>query len=461
MTSTYHDLIHQTFYFPQEGFSVENNSLFFNDINLLEVIREHGTPLKITYLPKITQQIQKARRWFSSAFENHKYPGKYYYCYCTKSSHFEFVLSEVLKNKAQLETSYAYDLEIIKRLYEKGKLDKNITIVCNGYKTMRYSSKIAELINSGFRNMIPVLDNMHEINYYDSIHVPCNVGIRIASEEEPTFAFYTSRLGIRWKDIFRFYTEHLRSHPFLKLKMLHFFIDTGIKDTAFYWSELNKALKVYTTLKRICPELDTFNIGGGFPFKNSLGFEYDYEYMVNEIVSQIKSSCDSAGVQCPNIFTEFGNYTVAESGATIFSVLGQKQQNDRELWYMIDGSLITTLPDTWGINQRFILLPVNHWERPHQRVNIGGLSCDNDDYYDSEVHINEVFLPKVKVEEPLYIGFFHTGAYQEAISGYGGIKHCLIPSPKHLLIDKENGVMKTHVFAEEQTAESMLKILGY
>jgi len=57
------------------------------------------------------------------------------------------------------------------------------------------------------------------------------------------------------------------------------------------------------------------------------------------------------------------------------------------------------------------------------------------DYYDSEEHINEVFLPKLNGDtpkEPLYVGFFHTGAYQDQISGYGGIKHCMIPSPKHV-----------------------------
>ena len=30
----------------------------------------------------------------------------------------------------------------------------------------------------------------------------------------------------------------------------------------------------------------------------------------------------------------------------------------KEYWYMIDGSLITNLPDTWGTNQEFILLPI-------------------------------------------------------------------------------------------------------
>ncbi|MEO5583220.1 MAG: arginine decarboxylase, partial [Saprospiraceae bacterium] len=57
---------------------------------------------------------------------------------------------------------------------------------------------------------------------------------------------------------------------------------------------------------------------------------------------------------------------------------------------------------------------------------------------------------------------FHTGAYQDALSGYGGIKHCLIPSPKHILVDRdEQGNLVDRVYLEEQKAEDMLKILGF
>jgi arginine decarboxylase len=131
---------------------------------------------------------------------------------------------------------------------------------------------------------------------------------------------------------------------------------------------------------------------------------------------------------------------------------------------MIDSSFITTLPDTWAIGQKFILLAVNHWEKESQRVNLGGMTCDGLDYYNTEAHSEQVFLPKIGhgADGPLYIGFFHTGAYQESIAGYGGIQHCLIPAPKHVLIDRdENGEITTKLFAKEQTFKSMLKTLGY
>jgi arginine decarboxylase len=250
----------------------------------------------------------------------------------------------------------------------------------------------------------------------------------------------------------------------VKVKMLHFFVDSGIRDTLYYWGEFRKALKTFAELKKECPSLDSINLGGGFPIRNNLAFEYDYKYMIDEIVRTIKEVCEEEGIDEPNIFTEFGKYSVGESGAIVFSVLEQKQQNDAELWYLIDNSLMNTIPDAWSINERFILLPINKWQNEYKQVNIGGISCDHSDYYNSEDLDQQVFLPTYKDgdKEPLYLGFFHTGAYQEAISGYGGIKHCLIPSPKHIIIDRdEKGNYTDRVYRDEQTVEQMLSILGY
>ena len=142
--------------------------------------------------------------------------------------------------------------------------------------------------------------------------------------------------------------------------------------------------------------------------------------------------------------------------------IAQGQQNDKELWYMMDGSFITHMPDVWGLGEKFILLPINLWNNQFHKVNIGGLTCDSMDYYDSEAHLTEVFLPMKDEGQQLFFGFFHNGAYQESLGGYGGIQHCLIPAAKHILLKKDKeGNIHSELFAEEQTSESMLKILGY
>ena len=246
--------------------------------------------------------------------------------------------------------------------------------------------------------------------------------------------------------------------------MLHFFVDSGIKDNIYYWGEFQKAMTVYANLKRECDTLYSINLGGGFPIRNHLGFEYDYEGIINEIIRTISDICEHEAVDEPDIFTEFGKFTVGESGAIIFKVLEQKQQNDAERWYIIDNSLMNTIPDAWSIHEKFILLPINKWNNSYTRVSIGGISCDHSDYYNSEDFNQQIVLPEYKDTdpEPLYIGFFHTGAYQDSISGYGGIKHCLIPSPKYIIIDRDDkGNFIDKVYREEQTVSDMLHILGY
>jgi len=463
MKNKYIDLIEQSFDFPQEEFKVIDNDLCFHNVPLMDIIKQYGTPLKISYLPKITSQIQKAKRLFNVAMAKVDYQGDYHYCYCTKSSHFSFVLEEAIKNDIHLETSSAFDIPIIENLVDRNLFSKDQFIICNGFKRPQYIEFIVNMINSGFSNIIPVLDNLFELEKYESeIQHKTKLGIRIASEEEPKFDFYTSRLGIRYNEIVPYYQEKIMNNPKFELKMLHFFINTGIKDTAYYWNELHKSVTVYCDLKKICPELTAINIGGGFPIKNSLAFNYEYEYMAEEIIAQIKSICERNEVPEPDVFTEFGSFTVGESGAVLFSIIDQKRQNDREVWNMIDSSFMNTLPDTWAINQKFILLAINNWEVEYERVFLGGLTCDSEDYYNAEEHSNAVYLPKFNDKEPQYIGLFHTGAYQEAIGGYGGIQHCLIPAPKHVLIDKdENGEIFTKLFSKEQSYKSMLKILGY
>ena len=457
----YQNLIEQTFDFPTDDFNLVEGGLQFHGVPLMEVVERFGTPTKLTYLPKISSNIQHVRQLFRQAMDKYNYEGGYQYCYCTKSSHFSFVLDEVLSNGVQLETSSSYDIPIIRKLYQQGKIKQDLLIVCNGFKRELYLRYVSELINQGFKNCVPVLDSLGEIDYYDQ-HVkgPYQLGIRVASDETPRFELYTSRLGVRYSDITELYQTRIRENPRARLKMLHMFVNQGIDDSSYYWSELDRFVDKYCELKKICPELDSIDIGGGFPVKDSLWFKYDYPYIVDEIVRSVQETCRGNNVPAPNILTEFGIYTVGESGAVLYSVLDQKQQNDKELWYMIDGSFITQLPDIWGLNRKYVTLPLNKWDQPYQKVNLGGLTCDSQDYYNTEAHRNELFLPKT--DQPLYVGFFYTGAYQEALGGYGGIQHCLIPAPQHVVVDRaSDGTLDYRLFATEQDSESMLKVLGY
>ncbi len=72
MKTKYIDLIDQTYYFPQQEFQLDGENLIFHDVDLSKLVEEHGTPLKFTYLPKISDNIQRAKSWFGEAMSKNK-----------------------------------------------------------------------------------------------------------------------------------------------------------------------------------------------------------------------------------------------------------------------------------------------------------------------------------------------------------------------------------------------------
>ena len=119
-------------------------------------------------------------------------------------------------------------------------------------------------------------------------------------------------------------------------------------------------------------------------------------------------------------------------------------------WYIINGSLMNMTPDIWGIQQDFTILPVNLYENDCIPVNLGGETCDPDDRYYLNSQNVKLFMPEIKSGQTLYVAIFSIGAYQEIISGIGGLHHCLIPEGKELIIYKENEKLK-YYFAGNET----------
>jgi len=199
MKNTYFDLIDQSYYFPQEGFDLKNGNLTFHGISLKHLIKKYGTPFRFIYLPKIGDQIKKARNLFNRALKKQNYKGKYNFCYCTKCNHFSHVVSEALKHNVNLETSSSFDIDLILSLLSEKKIDKKRIIICNGYKTTEYLQKIVSIQKMGFSNIIVVLDSKSELEKLLSVSEDqiIKIGMRMAINEEPQSAYYTSRLGIR------------------------------------------------------------------------------------------------------------------------------------------------------------------------------------------------------------------------------------------------------------------------
>ena len=131
-------------------------------------------------------------------------------------------------------------------------------------------------------------------------------------------------------------------------------------------------------------------------------------------------------------------------------------------WYVINGSLMNMTPDMWGIAQDFTILPVNLLGNKCISVSLGGETCDPDDRYFLNNENVKLFMPIINDGEELYVAIFSIGAYQEIISGVGGVHHCMIPEGNELIIYKDkNNNLCYYKANNKQSAKEMLDILDY
>jgi len=86
----------------------------------------------------------------------------------------------------------------------------------------------------------------------------------------------------------------------------------------------------------------------------------------------------------------------------------------------VNFSLFQSLPDVWGIDQIFPVLPITGLDRPlNRRVVIQDITCDSDgridQYVDGQGIETTLPFPERKEGETEVIAFFMTGAYQEIL----------------------------------------------
>ena len=126
----------------------------------------------------------------------------------------------------------------------------------------------------------------------------------------------------------------------------------------------------------------------------------------------------------------------------------------------VNFSLFQSLPDVWGIDQIFPVMPINGLERPlTRRAVIQDITCDSDGridrYVDGQGTETTLPLPEEKAGDPLLMGFFMTGAYQEIL----GDMHNLFGDTHSVdvrLTDKGG-----YEISEPITGDTVAKVLRY
>ena len=127
--------------------------------------------------------------------------------------------------------------------------------------------------------------------------------------------------------------------------------------------------------------------------------------------------------------------------------------------YLANFSIFQSLPDFWGLGQRFPVMPLTKLNiTPNRSATIWDITCDSDGEIpfskENPIYLHDVDLSK----EKYYLGFFLVGAYQEIL----GMKHNLFSFTNEAIVSfDEEGNHKIEFLEPTQKIREILIDLDY
>jgi arginine decarboxylase len=126
--------------------------------------------------------------------------------------------------------------------------------------------------------------------------------------------------------------------------------------------------------------------------------------------------------------------------------------------YLLNFSVFQSLPDYWGIDQEFPIMPITHLDKkPTRSASLWDITCDSDGEIPFDIkkplYLHDVNLNK----EDYFLGFFNVGAYQDTL----GMKHNLFSHPTEVNIVFKNGEVVLEKILESQKIIDILEDIDY
>ncbi len=308
---------------------------------LIEGLSDRGltTPVLLRFGELMRHRLGRIHSAFDAAIANENYQGTYSCLYPIKVNQQRHVCEEI----RDLGSELGFGLEAGSKpelwavLGMTGDFP-DMPIVCNGFKDAEYVETVILATKLG-RRIVPVVEQPRELELIvreaERYNVEPRIGIRVKPASTGAGRWSTSggqrsKFGLSAPELIaavEYLRERGKSHW---LTMMHFHIGSQVCDIRQMKTALGELGRLYASVKQLGTGLTSLNVGGG------LGIDYDgsasaVESSVNysleeyaaDVVWRVKSACDEAGVEHPNLFSESGRAMAAYGSVLVFDVLGR------------------------------------------------------------------------------------------------------------------------------------------
>lgn len=450
----YLEYLNHQFVAPSNALAIEGGRLRWHGIDVLQQAQALSGNAFVTYLPAIRERAGAARQWIRSAIGRTERPITHSYYVSIKANYWPWAMRAAVGDSAGLEISGPNDLQLVEAYIRRGFLPRGIRLMVNGVKPLGFRQRLLRAIREDIVQPYIVADSVEEVQWYaDHAQTPLTIGIRMKPAARPP-DMAESRFGIHADAIEPLMDDIVLPADNLSVDAIHIQSYGTTPEGGCSFAYYTEAIARFVALKAQYPSLAQLNFGGGlFSHVYPPGqANVENAALIRRMIDTLVSQCDNAGVPIPGVITELGAFNYALATVFLTRTTTHKSARTHSDWLFVEGSIMNDLPDTLLLSQHpFVPMALSHFEAPVKRYRLAGLTCDPMDWLDS-TESEGIALPQT--HEPLPLAMFNCGAYQATLSGYGGLRHCMLDHPHQVFLDTDaSGELFTvaHISAKPAT----------
>ncbi len=379
--------------FDSNYFTYKNNNLYCEQIPVVDILKEYGTPIYIYNKKFFVDRYLEFEKAFSSV------PHKIFF-----ASKANFNLS-VIKTFVELGGGVDVNSEgEYFRAVKAGAVPSNMILTGVG-KTKReiqlgIENNFLMIKAESFEEILLIDEIARQMNKTASLAIRVNPDVDAKTHPYISTGLAENKFGVSSSDAVKFFVEASKLKN-IRLTGIDMHIGSQITSTEPFLEAVNKLSDIFFQIKERGITLEHFDIGGG------MGVVYDdekpldiYELAKSILPSLKKLNCD--------IFFEPGRYLTANGGILVTEILYTKKNNDKN-FIVVDAAMTDLLrPSIYSAYHH--IQPVKlEKERKEIIADIVGPVCESGDFLAKKRNICEV-----KCGE--YLAIMSSGAYGMVMS---------------------------------------------
>jgi diaminopimelate decarboxylase len=407
---------------------IKNNSLYIDDVNAMDLVKEYGTPLYVMSESHIRNQMNMLKERFMDKYEN-TLP-----LFASKS----FSCLEIYK----IASEYGIGIDCVSAgeisIALKAGFDPD-KIYFHGNNKL--PSEIEYALSHGVCHF--VVDNFYEIELIEEIADGLNAKVYATVRVTPgVYAGGHDYIRVGAKDTKFGFSSHDNSYLkaigiILKSKNIifegiHCHVGSQIEEIQAYVLAMQKFVELaYTIYDEYGIVIKKLNAGGGFGIQyTEVDHPLDFDLVVETIVNIINTGFEARGWERPMIMIEPGRFVVGNAGVTLYTVGSIKDIPNIRKYVSVDGGMNENIRPAL-YQAKYDAIIVNKAEEEKDAlVTIAGKNCESGD----------ILIKDIKMANPQpkdILAIFSTGAYHYSMSSnYNQI-------PKPAVVFAKNGKSRT------------------